>query len=118
MPRPDPSLDPFRSGLAVLSVDGKLAGHIAAEVTTFWGPARLFGLQWNVWLVVVWADGTKERAVEEYPPWEYVAEMKAGFINWVDSPTAERNQRYDVRFLPPEEGRAARHHLGIVSADF
>ena len=118
MPKPDPSLDPFRGGLAVLSVDGEDAGHIATEVTTFWGLGRPFGLQWDVWLVVVWADGTKERAVQDYPPWAYVTEMKAGFLDWVDGPTEAHHQRYDIQFLSPEEGRTARDRLGIVLADF
>lgn len=117
-PKSDPSLDLFRDGLAILSVDGEFAGHIATEVGKFWGFSRLCGLQWDVRMVVVWADGTKTNLVEDYPPWSYVTEMKAGYLDWINGPVTARHQRYDVRFLPSDEARASRDRLGITLKDF
>jgi len=74
-PEPDPSLGPFRGGVAVLRRDRGLAGHVATDIKTFWAP---FGFslrrQWYFWYSVVWADGRRERPEEDYPPWTVVAE--------------------------------------------
>lgn len=38
-----------------------------------------------MWLVVVYADGTRERSREDYPPWTYVTEMPDGYFVWEDA---------------------------------
>ena len=78
----DPGLDAFDRGCLVLRRDGETVGHVATTLGTFWSPGRARTVQQWVWLVVVWADGKKERAVEDYPPWTYVREIWDGKFIW------------------------------------
>ena len=82
-PKPDPALDPFRGGVAVLRRDDLVAGHVATRVTTLWAPLS-FSLrrQWWVWYIFVWSNGDRERAQEHYPPWSVAAEMQSGTFTW------------------------------------
>lgn len=117
-PAPDPMLDPFRDGTAVLRRDGRVAGHVATSVGSFWSPSRPLTRQWCVWFLVVWSDGTRERSVEDYPPWTYVKEMKRGVFDWVAGPGAPRAGVYEVEWLPLDRAREARERLKIGPADF
>ena len=117
-PLPDPSLDPFRDGLAALTADGAVMGHIATSVEQIWSLGSPFRRQWIVRLVVVWSDGTKEQAAHDWAPWTYVTEMKQGFIEWRSGRDSPRQRRYDVSFLSPTDGLAERERLGITAADF
>jgi hypothetical protein len=66
-----------------------------------------------VWLVVVWDDGVKERAVEDYPPWTYVTEMRAGYFDW----EGHRAGHYGIEWVPPEPAPAERERLDIRPED-
>lgn len=82
-PEPDPSLDVFRDGVAVLRREGQVAGHVATPVKTFWAPLGFSRRrQWWVWYIVVWADGAREQPGEDYPPWTAVREMQSGTFSW------------------------------------
>lgn len=69
-----------------------------------------------VWLVVVWADGTKERAVEDYPPWTYVREIWDGVFVW-ERP-APLGGEYTVEWVPDHERDARWQELGITLDNF
>jgi hypothetical protein len=112
-PEPDPLVEPFRDGLGELRLNDELAGHVATSVGEFWSPGRPLRRQWWVWLVVVWADGTRERSREDYPPWTYVTEMTDGYFTWEES-----DVRYDFRWLPASEAQSQRDALGIKSEHF
>lgn len=115
-PDPDPSIEPFRGGVGVLTRDGEFAGHVATSVSEFWSPGRPRHRQWWVWLIVVWADRTRERSREDYPPWTYVAEMKDGYFAWEEG--GARDGRYDFAWLPATEAQDQRERLGIKAEDF
>ena len=116
-PKPDPALDPFRNGVAVLRRDGQVAGHVATTVGTFWGPFSLtLRLQWWVWYIVVWANGDRERSQEDYPPWIVVTEMQAGTFTWEEN-DIHRGQ-YTVEWLRESEREGALADLGIAQEDF
>ena len=116
-PEPDPALDPFRGGLAVLRRDGQVAGHVATQVTTFWSPLS-FSLrrQWWVWYIVVWADGDRERAQQDYPPWTTVAEMRSG--SFTSDEDDQHHGAYTVEWLPEAEREPVLGDLGISQDDF
>ena len=116
-PLPDPAVDPFRGGVAVLKREGSVAGHVATQVTTFWAPFSFTRrLQWQVWYVVVWAGGRRERSEEDYPPWTIVAEMQSGAFTWDEDD--EHQGRYDVEWLQGSERDATLADLGITLEDF
>jgi hypothetical protein len=110
-PKPDSSLTPFHEGLAVLKHHGEIVGHIATSVGKFWSPFSPLSHQWWVWSVIVWADGTKERAIEDYPPWSYVKEMQKGKLNW-------DKKSFDVKWLSASEANRMIKELNINSEDF
>lgn len=115
-PDPDASLEQFVDGLGVLSRDGRVAGHVATIRSEF---HTLLGLkmQWWVWTLVIWSDGTRERAEEDNPPWTTAAEMKNGYLDVV-SPHAERAGRYEFVWLSAKEAREGWERLGISHEDF
>lgn len=82
------------------------------------------GRQPWVWLVVVWSDGTKEASVEDYAPWTYVAEMRAGYFEWMDGFGRVRGRkhryvgRYEIEWLPRDRALAERERLGVSLKDF
>jgi hypothetical protein len=112
----DPGLDAFDRGCLVLRRDEETVGHVATTLGTFWSPGRARTVQQWVWLVVVWADGEKERAVEDYPPWTYVREIWDGEFIWPYP--GPRNGEYTVEWLPDDEREAKWAELGITLADF
>jgi hypothetical protein len=119
-PEPDfgPEMEPFRDGLAVLLRDGEPVGHVATTLGHFRTPfAPRTPKPW-VWLVVRWSDGTKEIAQEDYPPWTYVSEMRAGHIEWVGSADRRRDGWYEIAWVPREQAAQERERLGIGLADF
>lgn len=117
-PAVEPEMERFDDGLAVLLRDGRPAGHAATSLGHFTTPfAPRTPRPW-VWLVVVWADGTKEPSVEDYPPWSYVAEMRDGFLDWQDGRNRERWGRYEIRWVARELALAERERLGIYLRDF
>ena len=115
--KPDPALDPFRGGVAVLRRDGELAGHVATQVGTFWAPFSFSRRrQWWVWFIVVWANGDREPLDEDYPPWTVVREMSSGTFSWEED-DAHRGE-YTVEWLPEEARQKALVALGIRPEDF
>jgi hypothetical protein len=115
-PDPDPTLDPFHEGVAVLRRNGDLAGHVATVVSTFWSPSRPLSRQWWVWFIVVWANGDRERPFEDYPPWTAVRELQSGTFSWDDG-DAHRGE-YTVEWLSEGEREAAWSVLGLSPDDF
>lgn len=118
VPEFDPALDMFQDGLALLLQDGVRAGHVATSLGHFRGLFSPFTPQPWVWLVVVWGDGVKERAVEDYPPWSYVAEMRAGYLEWEGGRGSRRNGRYEIEWVDRARAEAERARLGIRREDF
>ena len=114
-PVPDPGLDPFRGGIAVLVRDGAVAGHLASWVRTFWSPGRLLSRDWWVWFIVVWVDGSREE-FSDYPPLTQVREIQSGSFTWkrVDS---HRGQ-YTVEWVTDDERESLQFQLGVRPEDF
>lgn len=116
-PRPDPTLDPFRGGVAVLRRDGAVAGHIATQVGTFWAPLGFSRRrQWCVWYIVVWANGDRERSAEDYLPWTVVEEMLSGTFE--EDADGKHRGNYTVDWLPAADSEKALSDLGIRPEDF
>jgi hypothetical protein len=44
-----------------------------------WAPFRR---QEQVWLLVTWINGRRERIEEDYEPWTYVADLLDGHFKW------------------------------------
>lgn len=118
-----PELERLHNGLAVLLRDGEPVGHVASSLGYF---TTRGGRQPWVWLVVVWSDGTKERSVEDYAPWTYVADMRAGYFDF-DEPYGSgrgrgrkhsRAGRYEIEWLPRDRALAERERLGVSLKDF
>lgn len=112
-----PEFEPFRNGLMVLSQDGRPVGHVATSLGHFRTPFAPLTPQPWIRLVVVWADGVKERAVEDYPPWSYVAEIRQGYVEWLGWGN-DRAGRYEIEWVPPGQTDAERERLGIRIEDF
>ncbi len=75
-------------------------GHIATDVEQIWSLGSPFRRQWNVRLVIVSTDGTKEQAAKDWAPWTYVNEKRQGFIDWRNGRNGPQHRRYDVAFVP------------------
>lgn len=71
--------------------------------------------QW-VWLLIVWADGTREGPFEDYPPWTTVAEIQRGIFVW--EAAGPRSGEYEVEWLPEGDRQARWAQLGIAFDDF
>lgn len=56
-------------------------GYLASVVESFWGLGGPFGTQEQVWLLVTWAGGQRERIEEDYPPWTSVEELQPHLAN-------------------------------------
>lgn len=108
----EPWLGQFRDGLAVLLRDGVPIGHVATSLSCY----RTLFMPWRqrpwVWAVIVWSDGTKEQALEDYEPWSYVAEMREGYFETLDG------ERFDIEWVPADQATAERERLGITLSDF
>lgn len=111
-----PELEQFRDGLAVLRREGQPVGHVATSLGHFRTPFAPRTPEPWVWLVVVWADGVKESAVEDYPPWSHVAEMRAGYLEWVGGVDPDRAGRYDLEWVPSRPSAYRQSVSGSASA--
>lgn len=114
-PEPEPMLEPFHDGLGELWSNGELVGHVATTVMRYAGCLSRRS-HWWVWLIVVWADGTRERSREDYAPWSYVAEMVDGVFVWEEG--SSRDGRYEFTRLPAAQAASERLRLGIQPSDF
>ncbi|WP_460705103.1 hypothetical protein [Myceligenerans halotolerans] len=104
--------------MAILRRDGEFRGHIASKVSQFWGRPRN---KWWVWFVIVWADGSKDRLIEDYAPWTYVKEMQQGFIDYAGGMLMMDKTRigvYEVDWVPASDAVRVRTELGIRLEDF
>ena len=117
---PEPSLDlePFDGGLAVLRNGDEVVGHVATVVGTFATPFRPVRPQPWVWFIVVWSDGTRERPIEDYPPWTFVTEMINGSFDWTTYPKDPHAGVYSSQWLPASEAARVRDELGIRPENF
>jgi len=117
-PIPDPTLTPFRSGLGVLWRGETFAGNVATSLSSFWSPSSPLRMQWWVLYVVIWADGTRERSTEDYPPaWCAVNEMKQGYLEWSSGEPA-RDGVYRFEWLTSAEAESGWISLGVTLDDF
>jgi hypothetical protein len=116
-PLPDDSLTPFDGGVGLLTRDGRVIGHVATTLGTFWSPSSPLRMQWWVWYIVAWSDGVREPSTEDYPPFWTVNEMRAGYMD-VHSRDASRTGRYDFAWLPEAERATTLAGLGIRPDDF
>lgn len=125
---PDPQLRSYDHAIGTLSVDGELKGYVACVVGQLHG-----GDPWP-WFVVVWLDGTKELAFEDYgPAWTTVRELDAGYLDHA-GPIVVENRRFlglryqvmvpgpacvfDFAWLPADDGARMWHELGLRDGDF
>lgn len=115
-PIPDPTLDIFDGGVGVLTRDGEMAGHVATSRSWFWSPFSPLRKQWWVWYIVVWADGSRERSTEDYPPWSAVKELQDGYLEWTSKHA--RHGRYEFHWLDRDAATSVRERLGITPEDF
>lgn len=127
---PDPDLAAFDHGLGSLQADGVLKGYLASVRTKLSFPPG----QWQLWFVIVWADGSKELPFEDYGPgWYAVRELNAGYLDhfgpstrWTKSilgypmhiVDGGEPQKYEFAWLPPDEAAAKWHELGLTDRDF
>ena len=75
-------------------------------------------MQWWVWYVVIWADGSKERSTEVYSPeWNAVNQMKQGFLEWSSGEPA-RDGMYRFKWLNSAEAESGWISLGVTLDDF
>lgn len=124
------SLERYDHGIGALTVDGELKGHLASVVGTTTFPSRA---PWP-WFVVVWLDGSKEHAFEDYgPEWFTVRELETGrFEHYGPSVPNERRflwwrvrgtihgppMTFEFKRLPAAEARKKWDELGLVDEDF
>lgn len=128
---PDPLLRAYDHGVGALKVDGVLQGYLASVLWEMRFPSKS---PWP-WFVIIWADGTKEPAFEDYgPAWYTVRELEAGVLDHY-GPSIKRERRslfgrrirytqtgprcvFDFAWLPKDEAEAIWRELGLADADF
>jgi hypothetical protein len=127
---PDPTLRAYDRGVGTLKVAGEVRGYLASVV----GQVTLPRQDPWPWFVVVWLDGTKERAFEDYGPgWWTVRELEAGYFDHHEQGTTEKRRgwfltaindqpgplcRYDFAWLPADEAAAKWTELDLRDSDF
>jgi hypothetical protein len=124
---PDPELRAFDHGVGTLSIDGVLQGHLASVVGKIAFPSRS---PWP-WFVVVWTDGTKEPAFEDYgPEWHVVRELDAGFLDHHGPSVVTKRGRlgttfregprcvFEFAWLPKDAAAERWRLLGLSDGDF
>ncbi len=80
-------------------------------------PFRPLRPQWWIWFLVVWADGQRERPVEDYPPhWLTVDELERGQFKWSSADGVVRE--LDAELLGSEASAEIWRELGITAKDF
>lgn len=72
----------FDDGVFELSDDTGVVGHLSTVIERAWSPFRRHH---QVWLLVTWADGRRERIFEDYQPWTAVRELQSGTLCWGDA---------------------------------
>ena len=80
-----------------------------------WSPSRPFTRQDWVWLLIVWANGSREWPIEDYPPWTIVNEIQRGNLSWDEG---DHQGTYDVEWVPQSQRQEVRAVLGISLDDF
>ncbi|WP_157803668.1 hypothetical protein [Luteimicrobium subarcticum] len=118
--------------MGTLHVGGILMGHLASVVGEITFPGRS---PWP-WFVIVWADGTKEPAFEDYgPAWYTVRELDAGHLDHHGPSVLLEERRgvfggvsqrwgpgppvvFDFAWLPRDEAASMWQVLGLRDADF
>ena len=128
---PDPQLRAYDHGVGTLKVGGVLQGHLASVVGEITFPSRS---PWP-WFVIVWADGAKENAFEDYGPlWYTVRDLDSGVLDHF-GPSIRRERRglfgmtvrssrlgppqvFEFAWLPSDEAKAMWRELGLVDSDF
>jgi hypothetical protein len=96
----------FDRGVFELSDSTGVVGHVATLVERVWSPLRRHH---QVWLLITWADGRRERVFEDYQPWTAVSELRSGALSWEGLELA-------VRQLDADERIAAWDLYGITDA--
>ena len=110
---PDPDLSAYDHGLGELRLNGELEGHLASVRLKMSFPAR----QWWPWFVIVWADGRKDRAFEDYgPKWLTVRELEAGYFEYY--PENGGHRMYEFSWLMPDEAGTKWAELRLTEDDF
>ena len=94
-------------GIVALERDGTVGGWVATTTGRFWSPGRPTRTQTCVWLLFTWADGTRDRIEEDYPPYALVPELLAGGFS-----DPERGE-FTARWLTGSERDAAWATHGI-----
>lgn len=124
----EPDLSQYHGGVGVLSIDGNVAGHLAAQVSKIMFPSRS---PW-LWFIVVWPDGRKERSFDDYgPAWVTARELDAGYLEYYTPSTIRKSrifkiryeqtgirQRYDFEWLGPAAAATKWEELGLSTEDF
>jgi hypothetical protein len=117
-------------GVGTLHVRGELKGYLASILGEMRFPP---GRPWP-WFVVVWPDGRKENAFEDYgPTWPIVRELEAGSFDHF-GPSVKGDQKflgltiqtmqrgapclYDFAWLPRSEAAEKWVELGLLDSDF
>ncbi|HEX2895623.1 MAG TPA: hypothetical protein VHO29_16595 [Marmoricola sp.] len=96
----------FDRGVFELSDSRDVVGHVATLVERVWSPFRRHH---QVWLLITWADGRRERVFEDYQPWTAVSELRSGALSWEGLELA-------VRQLDADERTTAWDLYGITDA--
>jgi hypothetical protein len=107
----DANLDPFRHGIAVLRDRNEAVGYVAAVVEPMWSPFLPFRRQEQVWLLVSWNDGSRERIFEDYAPWTAVEELRHGHFLWE---SAQSEIDLEATWLTGEDRERAWARYGIL----
>ena len=128
---PDPLLRVYDHGVGTLKVDGVLKGYLACVLWEMSFPSKA---PWP-WFVVVWPDGTKELAFEDYgPSWWTVRELEAGVLDHYGPSihvkrrglfgrtinSIQRGPRcvFEFAWLPRDEAATMWRELGLENSDF
>jgi hypothetical protein len=113
--RKDPSLDLLRDAAGHLVFSGERFGAFVTWVAPFWGLGRPFSIQERVFMSIEWADGRQDEEIEDYPPWAaFVDEVRAGTLEWTDSP---HEGHYEVEWVDGDEKRAMLERLHPAHQD-
>jgi hypothetical protein len=128
---PDPQLRAYGHGVGTLKLEGVLQGYLACALGELVFPRR----EPSPWFVVVWTNGTKEPAFEDYGPlWYTVRELDAGIFDH-HGPSVWRERRglsgrkvhylqwgpptvFEFSWLPEDEAAAKWQELGLADSDF
>lgn len=111
----DPDLDIFDRGVWMVRQGDRHVGHVLSTLGHFRSILRPRTRQDWIWALVIWSDGSRERPMEDYPPWTFVRELLDGFLTW---DTGIRAGTYEVDLLPAEDREAVWASLGVSASLF